>query len=162
MVVGRLLPGLPLGLIDWPAVDLLQVIRGRSMRLRLDRTGASNDARIQEHRNPYRRRIDPSTIAIQSRKDSISTHIIYRRMKVKKRQPRHATRVRSLIVYSMSNRLAAPQRCIDDNPIGGMVITDTHAEKGGCGDVAIQGISRVSTCCRRVGLRKGGVARLSH
>ena len=43
-----------------------------------------------------------------------------------------------------------------------MVVSEKHKEGEGCGDIAIPGKSRISTCCRKTGQTKEGVVKYVH
>ena len=75
---------------------------------------------------------------------------------------RHVTRICTLNVYSIANKLAAVQQFLEDNRIHIAIITETHIQENGYADIAIAGYTIAGTCCREVGKSKGGVAIFVH
>ena len=73
-------------------------------------------------------------------------------------QAANITRIATLNVFSMRNKLAAIKQCINDYGISIMVITETNIQEGDSKKYMIDGMTEVSSSKREKGNSKGGVA----
>ena len=71
---------------------------------------------------------------------------------------RHLTRIATLNVYSIVNKMTAIQQFINDWRIDVIVITETYVQEEGYGEISIEGMTRACTSCGEKGKTKGGVA----
>ena len=75
-----------------------------------------------------------------------------------KSRKRRAAPICTLNVNGISNKLPAIQKYVDDHQISIIIRTATHIQGGGYGNMDINGMTKVSTCCRKAGQTKGGAA----
>ena len=75
---------------------------------------------------------------------------------------RYKTRLMTLNVYSILNNLQAAERYKKTNRVHVAVSTETHVQEGDTTDIQIKGYTLTSTCKRRAGEVKGGMAIYAH
>ena len=79
-----------------------------------------------------------------------------------KKQERYKTRLMTLNVYSIANKLQAVEHYLKTNRVHIAVITETHIQQGDPIDIQIKDYVLASTCKRKKGSTKGGIAIYVH